>query len=182
MYLFQGDHESGLFWLLSESIEKDLKREDIKDVLRECVRELFWERHHYILFCNIKYCTYDKSKSTWGSLSTTSILKPSITLCINQKATEHPIAPPPTTIISYWASKPSIKNKSITGLVFFQTPIHSFWIPPCAKPFGENHFYFIERGIFASNCKFSNKNDLLCIWRDFKNKIVMDIDIINEQL
>ena len=104
---------------------------------------------------------------TWGSLSTTSILKPSITLCINQKATEHPIAPPPTTIISYWASKPLIKNKSIIELVLFQTPIHSFWIPPFAKPFWENIFYFIERGIFASNCKFSNKNDLLCIWRDF---------------
>ena len=34
-------------------------------------------------------------------------------------------------------------------------------------PFWENLFYFIERGIFASNCKFSNKNDLLCAWRDF---------------
>ena len=94
-------------------------------------------------------------------------MKPSITLCINQKATEHPIAPPPTTIISYWASKPLIKNKSIIELVLFQTPIHSFWIPPFAKPFWENIFYFIERGIFASNCKFSNKNDLLCAWRDF---------------
>ena len=40
-------------------------------------------------------------------------------------------------------------------------------IPPCAKPFLENLFYFIARGIFASNCKFSNKNDLLCAWRDF---------------
>ena len=40
--------------------------------------------------------------------------------------------------------------------------------PPCAKPFLENLFYFIERGIFASNCKFSNKNDLVCAWRDFK--------------
>ena len=42
-----------------------------------------------------------------------------------------------------------------------------FEIPPCVKPFLENHFYFIERGIFASNFKFSNKNDLLCAWRDF---------------
>jgi hypothetical protein len=42
-----------------------------------------------------------------------------------------------------------------------------FEIPPCAKPFLENLFYFIERGIFASNCKFSNKNGLLCAWRDF---------------
>jgi len=40
-------------------------------------------------------------------------------------------------------------------------------IPPCAKPFRENLLYFIEREIFASNCKFSNKNDLLCPWRDF---------------
>ena len=49
-----------------------------------------------------------------------------------------------------------------------------FEIPPCAKPFLENLFYFIERGIFASNCKFSNKNDLLCTWRDF-NEIFCDV-------
>ena len=42
-----------------------------------------------------------------------------------------------------------------------------FDIPPCTKPFLENLFYFIERGIFESNCKFSNKNDILCAWRDF---------------
>ena len=28
--------------------------------------------------------------------------------------------------------------------------------------------YFIEKRIFAQNQKFSNKNDLLCAWRDFK--------------
>ena len=42
-----------------------------------------------------------------------------------------------------------------------------FKIPPCAKPFLEDLFFFIERGIFESNCKFSNKNDLLCARRDF---------------
>ena len=31
-----------------------------------------------------------------------------------------------------------------------------FDIPPCAKPFSENIFYFIERRIFPQNCKFSN--------------------------
>ena len=34
------------------------------------------------------------------------------------------------------------------------------------KPFLENLFYFIEREIFTSNCKFSNENDLLYAWRD----------------
>ena len=42
-----------------------------------------------------------------------------------------------------------------------------FEIPPCAKPLMENLFYFIERGIFASYCKFNNKNDLLCARRNF---------------
>ena len=42
-----------------------------------------------------------------------------------------------------------------------------FEIPPFAKPFLENLFYFIKRGIFASNCKFSNENDLLWALRDF---------------
>ena len=46
-----------------------------------------------------------------------------------------------------------------------------FEIPPCAKPFLENLFYFIERGIFASNCKFNNKNDLLCEWLKWLKKI-----------
>ena len=32
-----------------------------------------------------------------------------------------------------------------------------FEIPPYAKPFLENIFYFIEGRIFAQNCKFSNK-------------------------
>ena len=32
----------------------------------------------------------------------------------------------------------------------------------------ENLFYSIERGGFASNCKFSNKNDIFYAWRDFK--------------
>ena len=27
--------------------------------------------------------------------------------------------------------------------------------------------FFLPHGIFASNCKFSNENDLLCAWRDF---------------
>ena len=49
-----------------------------------------------------------------------------------------------------------------------------FEIPPFTQPFLENLFYFIERGIFASNCKFSNKNDLLCAWRDF-NKTFCDV-------
>ena len=49
-----------------------------------------------------------------------------------------------------------------------------FESPPCAKPFLEIFSYFIERGIFASNCKFNNKNDLLCAWRDF-NKTFCDI-------
>ena len=49
-----------------------------------------------------------------------------------------------------------------------------FEIPPCPKPFLENLFYFIEKGIFGSNYKFSNKNDLLCAWRDF-NKTFCEI-------
>ena len=32
---------------------------------------------------------------------------------------------------------------------------------------GQILFYFIERSMFASNCKVSNKNDLLCARRDF---------------
>jgi hypothetical protein len=39
-------------------------------------------------------------------------------------------------------------------------------IPPCAKPFSENIFYFIERRIIAQNYKFSNKNDLPYAWRE----------------
>ena len=46
-----------------------------------------------------------------------------------------------------------------------------FEIPPCAKPFSENLFYFIERWIFAETSKFSNKNDLLCVRRDLKNQL-----------
>ena len=42
-------------------------------------------------------------------------------------------------------------------------------IPPCAKPFSEIIFYFIERRFLSQNCKFSNKNDLLCAWMDFNN-------------
>ena len=42
-----------------------------------------------------------------------------------------------------------------------------FEIRMCIKPFLENHFYFIEREIFASNSKFSNKDVLICTWRDF---------------
>ena len=38
------------------------------------------------------------------------------------------------------------------------------------KAFFGKSFYFIERGIFASNCKFSNKNDPFCAWRDFNKK------------
>ena len=40
-------------------------------------------------------------------------------------------------------------------------------IPPYAKPFLENHLYFIQRWIFTQYCKFSNKNDLFCAWREF---------------
>ena len=46
------------------------------------------------------------------------------------------------------------------------------------KPFLSNYSYFIERRIFAQNYKFSNKNDLLCAWRDFKK----NVDMINETL
>ena len=42
-------------------------------------------------------------------------------------------------------------------------------------------FFTLYRGIFASNCKFSNKNDLLCAWRDF-NKTFCGICNINECL
>ena len=41
-----------------------------------------------------------------------------------------------------------------------------FEIPPCEKPFSENIFYFIERMFLSQNCKFSNKNDLVCTWMD----------------
>ena len=34
-----------------------------------------------------------------------------------------------------------------------------FEILPCAKPFSEFFFYFIERWIFTQNCKFSTKKD-----------------------
>ena len=40
-------------------------------------------------------------------------------------------------------------------------------IPPCAKPFSDLLIYFIKVRIFALNYKFSNKNDLVCAWRDF---------------
>ena len=41
-------------------------------------------------------------------------------------------------------------------------------IPPCAKPFSDLQIYFIKGRIFALNYIFSNKNDLVFIWRDFK--------------
>ena len=37
---FQGDRESRLFWLLSESIEKDYKKEYVESILRD-YREFF---------------------------------------------------------------------------------------------------------------------------------------------
>ena len=46
---FQGDREPGLFWLLSESIEKDWKREYVESFLRdyreffERLQRVFWE-------------------------------------------------------------------------------------------------------------------------------------------
>ena len=39
------------------------------------------------------------------------------------------------------------------------------------KAFFRKYFYFIERRIFAPNDKFSNKNDHLPAWRDFKKII-----------
>ena len=38
------------------------------------------------------------------------------------------------------------------------------------KPFLNNLIYLIERENFDQNWKFSNKNDLLYIWRDFNKK------------
>jgi hypothetical protein len=40
------------------------------------------------------------------------------------------------------------------------------------KLFLNNLIYFIERRIFAQNYKFTNKNYLLCAWRDFKKLYV----------
>ena len=36
------------------------------------------------------------------------------------------------------------------------------------KPFSSNSFNFIEMRTFAKNYKFSNKNDILSSWKDFK--------------
>ena len=43
-----------------------------------------------------------------------------------------------------------------------------FEIPPCANPFSDHPIYFMKRRILNLNYKFSNKNYLLCAWRDFK--------------
>ena len=50
------------------------------------------------------------------------------------------------------------------------------------KAFFGKSFYFIERGIFATNCKFSNKNDLLCARKDFIKSFALYLHIINECL
>ena len=39
--------------------------------------------------------------------------------------------------------------------------------PPCAKPFSDLLIHFIKGRIFALIYKFSNKNDMVCPWRDF---------------
>ena len=57
-----------------------------------------------------------------------------------------------------------------------------FESPPCAKTFLENHFYIMERRTFAQNCKFNNKNDLLCEWRDFNICFVVYVQKIDETL
>jgi hypothetical protein len=44
-----------------------------------------------------------------------------------------------------------------------------FEIPPCAKPFSDPVIYFIKERILDQNDKFSNKNDIVSAWRDFKN-------------
>ena len=50
-----------------------------------------------------------------------------------------------------------------------------FWnIPSCAKPFSDPLIYFIVR-ILVQKYKFSNKNDLLCAWRDFEKKSLWDL-------
>ena len=36
------------------------------------------------------------------------------------------------------------------------------------EPFASNSFYYIEMRTFEKNCKFSNKNDLLSAYGDFK--------------
>jgi hypothetical protein len=47
-----------------------------------------------------------------------------------------------------------------------------FWNSCTRKPFSSNSFYCIERRPFLQNHKFSNKNYLLCAWRDFKKEIL----------
>ena len=42
-----------------------------------------------------------------------------------------------------------------------------FWNPSIRKPFFDHLIYFIKGRICASDYKFSNKNDILCAWRDF---------------
>ena len=42
-----------------------------------------------------------------------------------------------------------------------------FWNSSIRNAFLGKFVLFIKRGIYASNCKFSNKNDLLYAWRDF---------------
>ena len=46
-----------------------------------------------------------------------------------------------------------------------------FEIPPCAKPFPDLLIHFKKGRIFALNYKFSNKNDLVCAWRNFKKNL-----------
>ena len=60
--------------------------------------------------------------------------------------------------------------------------VYFFIIPPCEMPFSENLFYFIVKWTLAQNYKFSNKNDLLCTWRDFKKIFMVDVDMVNETL
>ena len=51
------------------------------------------------------------------------------------------------------------------------------------NPFYFYSFYFIERRTLLQSYQFSNKNDHLSAWRDFKKKIfVVYVDMANEIL
>ena len=50
------------------------------------------------------------------------------------------------------------------------------------KAFLGKFFLLHRRRIFAQNFKFSKKNKLLCLWRDFKKNFLMYVNIINETL
>jgi hypothetical protein len=50
-----------------------------------------------------------------------------------------------------------------------------FWDSSKRKPLSIKWIYLIERRSFDQKYKFSNKNDMVCAWRNFQNKFLLDI-------